>query len=502
MDRPGSQGKSKRADMNQNALLTVEEMHQADAAAIEGGVPGIDLMEAAGQVIFEEIVDRWEQRPVSVLCGPGNNGGDGFVVARLLDGIGWPVAVHLLGDRQALKGDAAANAERWTGKVLPLDTDALEGSPLVVDALFGAGLTRPLEADVLEVVTKINEMGLPCVAVDVPSGVHGDSGEILGDAPFADLTVTFFRAKPGHLLYPGAERSGDVVIADIGIPDSVLETIGPRILVNGPALWSEEISWPDWRSHKYSRGHLLVAGGKRMTGAARLAARAARRIGAGLVTVAAPKEVFTVYAGDTPGTITLPVDDVGDFEELLRDDRRNALIVGPGLGVTEETKDWVEAALGSAKAGVVDADALSVYQDDPTELFEMLSESHVITPHEGEFARLFPVDGHKVERARKAAERCGATVLVKGPDTVIAAPDGRAVIDARGSPFLATGGTGDVLAGLTGGLLAQGLRPFDAACAAVWILASAADQHGPGLIAEDIPDSVPIVLAGLYDSLA
>jgi len=488
--------------MNKNALLTVDEMYQADAAAIKGDVPGIDLMENAGQAIFDEIVERWEQQPVSVLCGPGNNGGDGFVVARLLDGIGWPVTVYLLGDRNNLKGDALTNAARWTGQVLPLDPSALDGTPLVVDALFGAGLARPLEGRVLDVVTKINELGLPCIAVDVPSGVHGDSGEILGDAPFADLTVTFFRAKPGHLLYPGAERTGDVIIAEIGIQENVLETIGPHTFVNGPALWSDKLKWSDWRSHKYSRGHLLIAGGKRMTGAARLAARAARRVGAGLVTVAAPTEVFTIYAGDAPGMIALPVDDAGDFEDLLNDERRNALIVGPGLGVTEETKTWVEAALESAKAGVIDADALSVYQDNPPELFEMLSESHVITPHEGEFARLFPVDGNKVERARRAAERCGATVLLKGPDTVIASPDGHAVIDAGGSPFLATGGTGDVLAGLTGGLLAQGLRPFDAACAAVWILAAASDQHGPGLIAEDIPDSVPVVLAGLYDSLS
>lgn len=486
--------------MFQNALLTVDEMYQADAAAIRSGVPGIDLMEAAGKAIFDEIVERWEQRPVSVLCGPGNNGGDGFVIARLLHGIGWPVSVHLLGDRDNLRGDAAINAERWSGPLRPLDASALDGSPLIVDALFGAGLARPLEAGVLDVVTGINEQGLPCVAVDVPSGVHGDSGEILGDAPYADLTVTFFRAKPGHLLYPGAERTGEVIIADIGIPDNVLEDIGPHTFVNGPALWSEKLNWPDWQSHKYSRGHLLVAGGNRMTGAARLAARAARRVGAGLVTVAASKEVFTVYAGDTPGTITLPVDDVSDFEELLRDERRNALVLGPGLGVSGETKTRVEAALRSPKACVIDADGLSVYQDTPADLFGLLGENHVITPHEGEFARLFPVEGDKVERARKAAEICGATVLLKGPDTVIAAPDGRAVIDAGGSPFLATGGTGDVLAGLGGGLLAQGLCPFDAACAAVWILAMAADQHGPGLIAEDLPESVPFVLAGLYDS--
>jgi len=488
--------------MNQNALLTVEEMYEADAAAIKGGVPGIDLMEAAGKAIFEEIVERWEQRPVSVLCGPGNNGGDGFVVARLLDGIGWPVSVYLLGDRQNLNGDAATNAKQWTGPVLPLDPNALEGTPLVVDALFGAGLARPLEAGVLDIVTKINELALPCVAVDMPSGVHGDSGEILGTAPFADLTVTFFRAKPGHLLYPGAERTGDVIVADIGIPEAVLEDIEPRTFVNGPELWSDRLHWPDWQSHKYSRGHLLVAGGKRMTGAARLAARAARRVGAGLVTVAAPKEVFTVYAGDAPGTITLPIDDVGDFKELLRDNRRNALVVGPGLGVSAETKTWVGAALESAKACVIDADGLSAYQDNPAELLELLGDGHILTPHEGEFARLFSVDGNKVERARKAAELCGATILLKGPDTVIAAPDGCAVIDAGGSPFLATGGTGDVLAGLAGGLLTQGLRPFDAASAATWMLAAAADPHGPGLIAEDIPDSIPVVLAGLYGSLS
>lgn len=485
--------------MTDTVLLSVEEMYQADAAAGRVGVPGLALMEAAGAAIFREIRGRWPTpRPTMVLCGPGNNGGDGFVVARLLRDAGWPVRLALLGERAKLKGDAAANARRWTGDVLPLDGPAvLDGCELVIDALFGAGLARPLEGPAKAVIEAINQRRLACLAVDVPSGIHGDTGQIMGAAPQATVTVTFFRAKPGHFLRPGRDLAGALVIADIGIPEAVLADIAPKTAFNGPGLWLERYPWPNFESNKYTRGHAVIAGGSEMTGAARLAARGARRIGAGLVTIAASPEAFPIYAADLPGTLVKPLAGRGGFREFLADPRRNAVLVGPGAGVNEITHRRALAALAAGKATVLDADALTVFAKKPAALFEAIEAPCVLTPHEGEFSRLFKLEGDRLLRARAAARQSGAVVLLKGSDTVIAAPDGRAAIDAAAPPELATGGSGDVLAGLILGLLAQGMDAFGAACAATWIHGSAAADFGPGLIAEDLPERVPGVLRQL-----
>ncbi len=485
--------------MTDTVLLSVEEMYQADAAAGRAGVPGLALMEAAGAAIFREIRGRWPTpRPTMVLCGPGNNGGDGFVVARLLREAGWPVRLALLGEWTKLKGDAAANAKRWTGDVLPLDgPDVLDGCDLVIDALFGAGLTRPLEGPASAVIEAINQRRLACLAVDVPSGIHGDTGQIMGAAPQATVTVTFFRAKPGHFLRPGRDLAGALVVADIGIPEAVLAEIAPKTAFNDPGLWLERYPWPNFESNKYTRGHAVIAGGSEMTGAARLAARGARRIGAGLVTIATSPEAFPIYAADLPGTLVKPIAGRGGFRELLADPRRNAVLVGPGAGVNEITHRRALAALGAGKATVLDADALTVFAKKPAVLFEAIDAPCVLTPHEGEFARLFKLKGDRLARARTAARQSGAVVLLKGSDTVIAAPDGRAAIDAAAPPELATGGSGDVLAGLILGLLAQGMDAFGAACAATWIHGSAAADFGPGLIAEDLPERVPGVVRRL-----
>ena len=486
--------------MTDNVLLSVEEMSKADAAAIAGGVPGLDLMENAGTAIADEIRRRWQPRPVAVLCGPGNNGGDGFVAARLLAAAGWPVGVAQLGSRDALKGDAATNAERWTGEVAPLDRAVLDGCGLVVDALFGAGLARPLEGAARAVVEAIAERKLDCVSVDVPSGVHGDTGQVLGAAPQASVCVTFFRRKPGHLLLPGRTLAGDVVVADIGIADSVLTDIGPRTFVNGSRLWLERYPWAGAGANKYSRGHAVVVGGPEMPGAARLAALGARRIGAGLVTIAAPPEAFPIFAAGPPGTLVKPVADDAEFAEFLSDPRKKAVLVGPGAGVSDGTRRRALAALKAEKACVLDADALTVFRDDPETLFSAIAGPCLLTPHEGEFARLFPPGGDKLTRARDAARRSGAVVLLKGPDTVIAAADGRAVINADAPPELATAGSGDVLAGIALGLMVQGMEVFDAACAAAWIHGAAAAAFGPGLIAEDLLDVLPRVVRRLKEN--
>ena len=479
-------------------LLTVGQMDAADKAAMAGGVSGETLMEAAGAATARAIRERFSPSPVAVLCGPGNNGGDGFVVARHLAAAGWTVKLSLLGDAGLLEGDAALMAGRWDGVIAALGTGVLDGAGLVVDGLFGAGLGRPIEGVAAEVIAAVTGRGLDCVAIDLPSGVHGDSGEVLGVAAQARLTVTFFRRKPGHLLLPGRALCGETVVADIGIPESVLDDIAPAQFANQPALWRERFPWPAPGDHKYGRGHaVVVGGGGETTGAARLAARAALRAGSGLVTVASPPDALATYAATLEAVMVRSVADDAAFDALIADRRKNAVLAGPGNGVNETTKRRVLAALAAGKACVLDADALTVFQDDPAELFGAIASPCLLTPHEGEFARLFHGEGDKLTRARAAAARCGAAVLLKGGDTVIASPDGRAAINANAPPTLATAGSGDVLAGIALGLLAQGMAPFDAGCAAAWLHGEAAARFGPGLIAEDICETLPAALAAL-----
>ncbi|OZI18544.1 bifunctional ADP-dependent NAD(P)H-hydrate dehydratase/NAD(P)H-hydrate epimerase [Bordetella genomosp. 9] len=479
------------------ALLTPQEMAAADQAAMLAGHAGIMLMENAGAAVARAVRARWAPRPVAVLCGPGNNGGDGFVAARYLAAAGWPVTVSLLGTVQALKGDAAHHAALWPGDVLPLSPSVLEGAELVIDAIFGAGLARPVDGLAAATLQAAQERGLPVCAVDTPSGVDGGTGAVRGTAVPAACTVTFFRKKPGHLLLPGRALCGELIVADIGIPPSVLETIGPQAHENAPEDWLRRFPWPRMDGHKYARGHAVVMGGEVMTGAARLSALAAARIGAGLVTVAAPAAAWTVYASALTSIMVQPVADDAAFQELLTDSRKNAIAIGPGAGISDATRAHVQAALATRRAVVLDADALTAFTDKSATLFHAIRGPCVLTPHEGEFGRLFDRAGDKLASARRAAQRSGAVVLLKGADTVIAAPDGRAAINANAPPDLATGGSGDVLTGMITGLLAQGMEAFDAACAAAWIHGAAATAHGPGLIAEDLPALIPGVLCGL-----
>lgn len=476
-------------------VLSVAEMYRADALTVAGGIPGEQLMEAAGFAVAREVRRRYGPCRVVVLCGPGNNGGDGFVVARLLRRAGYAVRLALLGEIHNLKGDAATMAARWPGEVASLDPAVLDHADVVVDALFGAGLARPLAGVARDVVGAIAQRGLPVIAVDVPSGVDGDTGAVLGSALDAVVTVTFFRKKPGHLLLPGRIKCGEVVVADIGIPESVLEEVDPSVVQNGPDAWRAKFPVPGVESHKYRRGHVVVVGGARMTGAARLSARAARRVGAGLVTLAVPPESLGVYMAGDPGNIVTSLD---DYSALLADQRRNAVVLGPGCGVGETTRARVLTALETGKFCVLDADALTAFAERPKDLFRALSPTAVLTPHDGEFSRLFgSIDGSRLERAHQAAGRSGSVVLLKGPDTVVAHPDGRASITIDAPPWLATAGSGDVLSGLIGGLLAAGMAPFEAASAGAWIHGACARAIGPGLIAEDIPEALPTVLAGL-----
>ena len=476
------------------ALLTPQQMGECDRLAIAGGVPGDALMEKAGLAVADAVSRRYAPRPLIVLCGPGNNGGDGFVAARILAARGWPVRLALLGDIERLHGDAAAAARQWRRPVEALAPQALDGAALAIDALFGAGLARPLDGVARAVVEELARRRLPVIGVDVPSGVDGGSGAVRGAAPQAALTVTFFRKKPGHLLLPGRRHCGETVLAQIGIPETVLDAVAPDTAANDPALWRHRLPRPQLESHKYARGHVLVAGGAAMTGAARLAARSAARIGAGLVTLAAPEAVFPVYAAALTGVIVLPVAGLEGFAALLTDPRRNAALIGPGAGVGEETRARTLAILAAGKSAVLDADALTSFAEDRQRLFAAIASPVVMTPHDGEFARLFDSAGSKLDRARRAARASRAVILLKGADTVIAAPDGRAAINANAPPDLATGGSGDVLAGMIAGLLAQHMAPFAAACAAAWLHGAAAARIGPGLVAEDLIEALPAAL--------
>ena len=481
------------------ALLSAAEMAAADAATIAAGTPGIELMERAGAAVAAVALRRWRGRRFAVLCGPGNNGGDGFIAARRLREAGEQVVLGGLAPRSALVGDAAIAAERWNGPAAPLEAGILDGAPVVIDALFGAGLARPLDGLAHSLVEEINARRLDCLAVDLPSGVSGDTGEILGAAPRAAASVTFFRRKPGHLLLPGRLACGPVTVADIGIGSGVLDGIRPPTWENAPALWADALRWPALEGHKYSRGHAVIFGGAELTGAARLAARAARRIGAGLVTIAAPRAAQAIYAADMPGMLTLALDEAAGADAVLADARRNAVLVGPGNGVGDATAGNALAALRHRRATVLDADAITSFAAAPERLFAAIAGPCVLTPHGGEFARLFPdlTSGGKLAGARAAAARAKAVVLLKGADSVIAAPDGRAAINANAPADLATAGSGDVLAGLIAGLLAQGLPAFEAAAAATWIHGAAATFFGPGLIAEDLVDMLPSVLRRL-----
>lgn len=482
-------------------LLTVAQMYEADRAAMAAGISGPTLMEAAGLAVARAVMELSPGTPVpvAVLCGPGNNGGDGFVAARHLEQAGWPVRVGLLGPGGGLKGDAAWAAGTWDGPVLPAEPALFQGAAIIVDALFGAGLCRPLEGWGLALVRAMAATGRPVVAVDVPSGVSGDDGSVQGDAAPATVTVTFFRPKPGHYLYPGRGLCGRLHIADIGIPDSVLTDIAPTLALNDPTLWRARFPRPTPQSHKYSRGHALILGGTEMTGAARLAARAALRLGAGLVTLACDPAAHLVYSLAMPSLIVHPVADVAGFADLLADPRRNAVLLGPGAGVGERLRNLVAITLGAGKSGVLDADIFTSFAGDlPALKAAGLNDRWVLTPHEGEFRRLFgDGSGSRLDRVRRAALESGAILVLKGADSLIAHPDGRVRINHNAPPDLATAGSGDVLAGMILALIAQGMDPFDAASAGVWCHGAAGLHCGAGLIAEDLPEAVPNVIAKL-----
>jgi ADP-dependent NAD(P)H-hydrate dehydratase / NAD(P)H-hydrate epimerase len=491
-------------------VLTTSEMERADRLTIASGTPGFSLMLSAGQAVAEAAMDLAEEGPIVVVAGRGNNGGDGFVAAAELAARGREVSVVLLCERDSLRGDAASAARGWKYPVLPFNPQALGKPALIIDALFGAGLNRPVKGEPHEMIEAINANGAPVLAIDLPSGINGTTGLVMGAAVRAAETVTFFRRKPAHLLLPGRMHCGRVHVADIGIARGVLDEIKPQTFENVPDTWQASFPVPRMDGHKYARGHaVIVSGEMTSTGAARLAARGALRAGAGLVTVASPREALAVNAAALTAVMVRAVDTPVEFAEFIADRRFNACVIGPGAGIGERTRDFVHTALSAQKHLVLDADALTSFAEAPDHLFESIKASHdpqvVLTPHEGEFPRLFSDMSNKnpgrskLERVRGAAQRSGAVVLLKGADTVVAAPDGRATIAANAPPWLATAGAGDVLAGIVAAMLAQGVPAFEAASIGVWMHGEGAREAGPGLIAEDLPEVMPAVFRRLYD---
>lgn len=476
-------------------IMTVAEMTAADRAAVARGIPISTLMERAGIAVADAVRARFSHGRVVIWCGPGDNGGDGYVAARHLRRKGWSVRV----EASAPPASEAAKraAAQWKGETAHLSPEPSRAD-VYIDALFGAGLTRPLEGDVARLARACNLLGKPVVAIDTPSGVSGDTGRALGGVAFrADLTVTFHRRKLAHCLAEGRGACGEVFVADIGLDGS---DEASSLHENTPELWEARFPWPALNAHKHRRGRFKVVSGDAWnTGAARLAARAGLRIGAGVVTVLSPPSALTVNASHLEAVMLAPFEGEADLQAA--GEAADALVIGPASGVGDATMRNLFALARTGAALVIDADALTSFRHDPAALFSALDRDDVLTPHPGEFERIFPdLLGESAERVaatREAARRAGAVVLLKGPDTVVAAPDGRAAVLLNGSPWLATAGSGDVLAGFIGGLIAQGMETFEAACAGAWIHAECGGAHGPGLISEDLPGLAPAVLARL-----
>lgn len=515
-------------------LLLPEQMAKADQMTIDGGIAGYDLMERAGETVAASAQELLEEQTgssasgmVCILCGPGNNGGDGFVAARLLEEEGWSAIVGCSVDAEALTGDASLAAQDWGEEIYPLSPKLWQDADLVIDALFGAGLDRPVTGELADLIEALNDSGLPVLSVDLPSGVEGGSGLVRGAAVKAMRSVTFFCRKPGHVLYPGAAHCGQLAVAQIGIENDVLEECGSVGLINDPALWRDDM--PEavkpldqidafrLADHKFHRGHcLVVCGGATSSGAARLAARAGLRAGAGLVTLAPPQDAAAIVAAQVTSIMVEPISDFMPFSAILTARNYDALLLGPGMGLDEEHACLVDEALKQDGAVVLDADALSLIAEQGEGGLKALQSSVparngqlILTPHEGEFARLFPDLSHrlrgqdgrsKLDCALIAAQRSGAIVVLKGADTIIANPEGLAVVQSDGVPYMATAGSGDVLAGLIAGLAGQGMIAFEAACAAVWLHVQAGRSLGAGLISEDLPDCMPELYAMLFAS--
>ena len=483
-------------------------MRAAEQAAVREGVALAALMEYAGTAAARAAAQLQPQGPVLVLCGPGANGGDGFVAARVLKAAGRDVQICLATDRTALRAEAAVMADVLDAPIDPLSAARFDQAALIIDALFGTGLSRPLAGALADATMAANDArrrGAKTLAVDIPSGVDPTTGAADPAAIIADRTIAFAARKPGHLLFPGRLYCGETLLADIGVPSSALVAGRPMTFENAPGLWGSVFPRPAADGHKYARGAAAVISGPWISGgAARLAARGALRAGAGLVTIFADRAAAQIHAAHVSAVMVREVDTAAGVAAALGDPRLKAVACGPGCGVDQRTRDIAIAILKSAASAVLDAVALTVFEPAPEALFGLLRSRDVLTPHAGEFERLVPglraAHPDRINAARAAARRAGATIVLKGPDTIISAPDGRAAVNANAPADLATAGSGDVLAGFITGLAAQGCPGFEAAAAGVWLHGAVAQAAGPGLIAEDLPEQLPLIYRALLGS--
>lgn len=475
-------------------ILTPQEMLAAEQAVINAGTDRFTLMHRAGEAVAEFVHAHWPDGRIQVLCGPGGNGGDGFIAAAKLAKFWRNVEVYCTHPVSELTGDTARAASEWDGPVHKLE-DALNSQPdLILDALYGAGLARPLEGP----AAMLAQRGGRVISVDVPSGIDGYTAKPLGPAFQAEATITFAALRPAHVLLPGSAFSGPVMVADIGVP---LQTV---LAENSPALWHSQMPQPGFGVHKYQRGHLkVVSGGPWNTGAARLTARAGLRAGAGLVTMLSPPDAAGVHAAHLTAIMLAPFVTPDDLATYAA--QSTAMVIGPAAGITAATRANVEALLKGPARLLLDADALTVFGEDPEALFKQLRPTDILTPHEGEFSRLFgellATSDNKVQAARAAAAKAGCVILLKGADTVIAQPDGNALVNTHATRWLATAGSGDVLAGIIAGFMAQGVDTFVAAAIGCWLHGEAGRRVGAGLIAEDIEMQLPIILSALHGEL-
>ncbi|NTA48084.1 NAD(P)H-hydrate dehydratase [Agrobacterium tumefaciens] len=484
--------------LSQFSLFDPAVMASIDAAAGQSGIPLYDLMERAGQAVAASALRHYPQAlRFVVLCGGGKNGGDGYVAARALVESGAVVVVHHLGDAGALRGDARMAFERSGVAPLPLGDYAPLAGDVVIDAVFGAGLSRDIPRELARIIEAVTNAKAPVLAVDLPSGLCGRRGVPLGASFRAERTVTFMARKPGHLLMPGRELCGALEVFDIGIPSRILTDHAGSVVENHPLVWRDALPASDIETHKFRRGHLTVfSGPAHATGASRMTALAALKAGAGIVAVAAPRQALDVLSVTLTAVMNAPMDDADDLRLWLDDRRHGAFVLGPGFGDLDKARQFV-SLLGD-KAVVLDADAITAFKDHTETLSERITSGtgkFILTPHEGEFARLFPdlaADRtlSKIERAQVASARSGAVLVYKGADTVIAAPDGRALVNTNAPASLATAGSGDVLAGIIGALLAQGAPAFEAAAAGVWLHGQAGHRAGDGMTAEDLAHAV------------
>jgi hydroxyethylthiazole kinase-like uncharacterized protein yjeF len=469
-------------------------MVAAEQAVISNGLDSFELMQRAGDAVAEFVHANWPEGRIQVLCGPGGNGGDGFVAAAKLAKLWREVQVFCMVPVAELKGDAAKAAALWEGEVGTLEEALQAPHDLVLDALFGGGLSRALEG----VPAQLAERGGRVISVDVPSGICGLRAKPLGPCFAAEGTITFAALRPAHVLRPASAYCGSVAVADIGV------TVQTRLMENSPMLWGRLLPQPGMADHKHQRGHLKVlSGGISSTGAARLAVRAGLRIGAGLATLLSPPGALVVNASQLTAVMVAPVEKASDVADAVA--TASVVIAGPGAGITPATRANVEAILKGPGRAVLDADALTVFEGQAKELFRRLRPGDLLTPHVGEFRRLFgdllDTATNKIEATRQAAAQAGCTVLLKGPDTVIAAPDGSAVVNTHATRWLATAGSGDVLAGFAGGLMAQGVDTLVAASMAAWLHGEAGRRVGAGLISEDLEKQIPDILSMLHGEL-